>query len=35
MKDFTDIVRLVEAHPGLRENLPENLKALVEQPHEM
>ena len=30
-KDFTDILRLVEAHPSLRESLTEELKELVEK----
>ena len=31
-KDFTDIVRLVEAHPTLWKALPPDLQALVHQP---
>ena len=31
-KDFTDIVRLVEAHPNLWENLPQNLKSQIDRP---
>ena len=31
-KDFTDIVRLVEAHPHLWASLPSNLKTLVRRP---
>lgn len=33
-KDFTDIVRLVEAHPSLWSKLPAELRALVKQPSE-
>ena len=32
IKDFADIVRLVESHPQLWEQLPEELKAQVERP---
>ena len=31
-KDFTDIVRLVEAHPSLWSRLPPHLQQLVERP---
>jgi len=31
-KDFTDIVRLVEAHPQLWDRLPEKLRTLVDRP---
>jgi len=31
-KDFTDIVRLVESHPDLWQDLPENLQTLVDRP---
>ncbi len=33
-KDFTDIVRLVEAHPRLWTTLPPDLQRLVTQPHD-
>jgi hypothetical protein len=32
IKDLADIARLVEAHPRLWEDLPEELKAQVQQP---
>lgn len=31
-KDFADIVRLVEAHPALWSELPEELKSQIDQP---
>jgi Nucleotidyl transferase AbiEii toxin, Type IV TA system len=31
-KDFTDIVRLVEAHPHLWDKLPESLRSLIHPP---
>lgn len=31
-KDFTDIVRRVEAHPELRDKLPAELKTQIERP---
>lgn len=31
-KDFTDIVRLVEAHPKLWEGLLEELKQIIDKP---
>ena len=34
IKDFGDIVRLVEAHPQIWDQLPEELKAQVERPPE-
>lgn len=32
LKDFTDIVRLIEAHPRLRDRLPPELQQQIEQP---
>ena len=33
VKDLGDIIRLVEAHPGLGKSLPEDLKDRIEKPH--
>ncbi len=32
IKDLADIARLIESHPRLWPNLPENLQAVIEQP---
>lgn len=33
IKDFADIVRLVESHPSLWASLPEELRSQIDQPH--
>lgn len=34
IKDFADIARLVESHPKLWHNLPDNMRAEIERPRE-